>query len=53
MMRKHRRKLGDLINKKPPKLDMEIKRKTNYLLLYRHLLLWKYLLFCIYLFCRG
>ena len=32
---KKRGKLENLINKKPPKLDNKIKRKINYLLLYR------------------
>ena len=40
-MRKQRGKTGDLINKKPPKLDEEMKKKTDYLLL------------CTLLLCRG
>lgn len=34
-MRKQREKLEGFINKKPPQLDGETKRKTDYSLLYR------------------
>lgn len=32
-IRKQERRLGDLIDKKPPKLDKKMKKKTDYLLI--------------------